>query len=102
METQGQDVAIFALHPGLVRTALAESVAQQAAAPALAAIFRQRLATGGDIPAERSAALLVQLASGVADALSGRYLTYADDLGALLAQSEEITRDGRYTLRLRS
>ena len=106
-ETQGRGVAVFALNPGLVRTALAEGAAQQTDAPEIAQVFRQWFADGVDIPAERSAALLVQLAGGGADALSGRYLSSGDDspgddLGALVARSEEIARDGRYTLRLRT
>jgi hypothetical protein len=55
-----------------------------------------------DVPAERSAALLVRLAGGAGDALSGRYLSAEDDLDALVARSEEIARDGLYTLRLRA
>ncbi len=42
------------------------------------------------------------LASGKADALSGRYIDVDDDLDALLQQAQAIERDGLYTLRLRT
>jgi len=43
----------------------------------------------------------VTLASGRADALSGRYLTAYDDLAELIGRAAEIRRDDLYTLRLR-
>ena len=45
--------------------------------------------------------LTLFLASGKADALSGRYVDVDDDLGALLKQADVIERDDLYTLRLR-
>ena len=41
------------------------------------------------------------LASGRADALSGRYLTAYDDVEELIGRAAEIQRDDLYTLRLR-
>ena len=45
--------------------------------------------------------LLVELASGRADALSGRFLHALDDLDDLLRRSDEIARDDLYALRFR-
>ncbi len=42
------------------------------------------------------------LASGKADALSGRYVDVDDDRGVLLQQAAVIERDDLYTLRLRT
>ena len=44
----------------------------------------------------------VELASGRADALTGRYLPAAGDWDALIEQTEDIVADDRLTLRLRS
>ena len=63
--------------------------------------FRDRLAEGREASPERAAELVLRLARGEADALSGRYLSVYDDLDALLARAEEIRRDNLYTLRLR-
>jgi hypothetical protein len=44
---------------------------------------------------------VVRLASGQADALSGRFLSVYDDIDVLLERAEEIQGDDLYTLRLR-
>ena len=51
--------------------------------------------------ATATAELIVRLASGSADALSGRLLHTLDDLDVLLAQIDEIRRDDLYAPRLR-
>jgi hypothetical protein len=45
---------------------------------------------------------MVALASGHADRLSGRHLSVADNLGALLPRIDQIERDDLHTLRLRT
>ena len=44
--------------------------------------------------------LVIDLASGHADAMSGRYVTVFDDLDALLLRAAEIEREGLYSLRV--
>jgi NAD(P)-dependent dehydrogenase (short-subunit alcohol dehydrogenase family) len=105
-EVRKDGVAVFAIHPGIVRTELTET-AMRAKAPAdspaglVAAWFRQEVAAGRDLPPERAAELVVALARGQADVLSGRYIDAHDDLAALVARAEEIQRGDLYTLRLR-
>jgi hypothetical protein len=53
-------------------------------------------------PAERVGALLVRIAAGDADPLSGRFLHARDNLDELLADTARITADDLRTLRLRS
>ena len=53
------------------------------------------------MPAEKAAQLVVQVASGRADALSGRFFGISDELEKLLEQLEEIKRADLYTLRIR-
>ena len=53
------------------------------------------------LDAAATAKLIVRLASGSADALSGRLLHTLDDLDVLLAQIDEIRRDDLYAPRLR-
>ena len=52
-------------------------------------------------PAERVAGLLVRIAAGDADPLSGRFLHARDNLDELLADASRITADDLLTLRLR-
>ena len=56
--------------------------------------------SGLDLPPERPAELVVTLASGRADALSGRFIRPDDDLDRLLASPDEIARANLYTLQV--
>jgi hypothetical protein len=56
---------------------------------------------GRDVPTEKAAHMVVQVASGRADALSGRFFGTSDGLERLLEQLEEIKRADLYTLRVR-
>jgi 3-oxoacyl-[acyl-carrier protein] reductase len=57
--------------------------------------------SGDVVEAEQTAKLIVGLASGGADELSGRFLHTLDDLETLLDRLEEIRSDDLYALRLR-
>ena len=54
-----------------------------------------------EIPAERVGELVVFLASGQADQLTGRFLSVYDDIQELIKQVEAIQQQDLYTLRLR-
>lgn len=82
-------VAVFAVHPGIVRTRLLESYGFQ--------IPEERFATP-----ERAGALAAQLASGRYDELSGRYLGIGDDLDALVSRIADIKAGELYMLRMKS
>jgi NAD(P)-dependent dehydrogenase (short-subunit alcohol dehydrogenase family) len=107
VETKKLGVAVFAVHPGIVTIGLTEAAMATTASPespigrALGWV-RQQVEAGHAVPPEQSADLILRLASGQADVLSGRYLTVDDDLDALIARAEEIRRDDLYTLRLRA
>jgi hypothetical protein len=63
---------------------------------------KNTLAAGRGADPEQAARLIVALASGRADRLSGRHLSVADNLDALLTHIGEIERDDLHTLRLRT
>jgi NAD(P)-dependent dehydrogenase (short-subunit alcohol dehydrogenase family) len=94
-------VRVFAISPGTVRTALTEHVLESEAGKKWLPWFRKLFDRGRDVSAEKAAQLVVQLAAGRADALSGRFMDVADDLGKLLGRWEEVKRDDLYTLRVR-
>ena len=105
-ETKRHGVAVFVIHPGIATiglTELAMAIDAPLESPAgrAAAWIRQEVAAGHAVPPERSAELVMWLASGCADALSGRYLSISDDLASLIKHAEEIQRHDLYTLRLR-
>jgi len=100
-ETRAHRVSIFAIYPGIVRTrmtdALTDSPEGQRWRPETA---RER--EGLWVSPRRAAELCLFLASGQGDALSGRFFGINDDIAALAARADEITRDDLYTLRLRT
>jgi NAD(P)-dependent dehydrogenase (short-subunit alcohol dehydrogenase family) len=98
-EVADYGVGVFAVHPGRVPT---EASRRFEGSPA-----GQRWFAGSgavlqalEAPPERCAELCVLLASGRADALSGRFLSIFDDLGDLVRHADDIRRDDRYALRL--
>jgi NAD(P)-dependent dehydrogenase (short-subunit alcohol dehydrogenase family) len=89
-ETAADGIQVFAIHPGTVRTPMNayvhDSPEVAESAPHIQQWFRTLFAEGGDMPIERSVHLVLRLAAGDADALSGRCLSAEDDLDALVKQ----------------
>jgi NAD(P)-dependent dehydrogenase (short-subunit alcohol dehydrogenase family) len=94
-------VRVFAISPGTVRTAMAEYVLESEAGKKWLPWFRKLFDRRLDVPAEKAAQLVVQLAAGRADPLSGRLIDICDDLAKLLGRLDEVKRDELYTLRVR-
>ncbi len=100
-ETRGRGVAVFTINPGLVRTSMSES-AQSCGEPGIERWFQDAFANQQDVPAEAAATLVVYLASGAADVLSGRYIFATDDVARLVARAGEIEERDLYVLRGRA
>jgi NAD(P)-dependent dehydrogenase (short-subunit alcohol dehydrogenase family) len=100
-ELKNSGVSVFAIDPGTVRTAMTEHVLGSEAGRKWLPWFHKLFDGGRDVPAEKAAQLVVQLASGRADALSGRFIDVAEDLAKLLGRLDDIKRDDLYTLRVR-
>jgi NAD(P)-dependent dehydrogenase (short-subunit alcohol dehydrogenase family) len=81
-------VTVFALRPGLVRTALTEYQMQSEEGQRWFSHLTQRFRDENDVPPTLAAGLAVELASGRFDALTGRYLRVEDDRGSDLDQVE--------------
>ena len=94
LETTKHGLATFAIHPGTVRTPMnmrfMESEEMRRRSPDVAAWFEHLFAEGQDTPIERSVQLVLTLASGKDDALSGCFLSVDDNLDALLAHADTI------------
>lgn len=106
VETRKFRVSVFSIDPGLLRVGMTDSLLNAAVPPdspvgIVGAWFRQQLDSGREVGVERGAALVAFVASGAADALSGRHWTVYDDVESLVERAREIQRDDLYTLRLR-
>ncbi len=99
-ETQHHGLAVFAINPGLVRTAMTEHLADSAEGQQWMPWVRATLAAGRNVPMRAVVDLVLYLASGRADVLSGRFLNVSDDVAGLVARHGEIAQGEFYTMRL--
>ena len=99
-ETRGHGVKVFAINPGLVRTAMSER-GLSCGEPSVEQFFKDGFAGNYDIPAEAAATLVAYLASGAADVLSGRNLNVFDDVAQMIARAAEIEEHDLYVMRER-
>jgi NAD(P)-dependent dehydrogenase (short-subunit alcohol dehydrogenase family) len=105
-ETRSHGVSVFSVDPGLLPIGLSVAALTSNAGPRTAEgrVFgwiRDQLAAGRGADPVLAARLILALASGRADRLSGRHLTVTDDLDELLDQIERVERDDLHVLRLR-
>jgi NAD(P)-dependent dehydrogenase (short-subunit alcohol dehydrogenase family) len=100
-DTREYGIAVFAIHPGTVRTDMSTYLMESEEGKKWLAWYKTIFDNHQDEPIERAGELVVLLASGRADALSGRLLYASDDVLGLVQQAEQIRRDDLYTLRLR-
>jgi NAD(P)-dependent dehydrogenase (short-subunit alcohol dehydrogenase family) len=101
VEIREYGISVFAISPGMVRTPMAEEVLAVSALRDLMPGFFRAHEEGRVNPPERGAELVVYLASGRADALSGRFISVSHDLEGMIERAEEIQQGDLYTLRLR-
>ena len=101
-EAKPHGVSLFSLGPGSVRTAMSEHSLNSAEGQKWIPWYRKIFDAGLDLPPERPAQLVVTLASGKADALSGLYLTPFDDLDALLADLDRVEKEHLHSLRVQT
>jgi NAD(P)-dependent dehydrogenase (short-subunit alcohol dehydrogenase family) len=100
LETKSYGICVFAISPGTVRTAMSGYSLNSAEGQRWLPWFRRIFDEKFDVPAERPAKLVLELASGRADALSGRYLSIYDDLDALVRDAAMIEEKDLYSLKV--
>jgi NAD(P)-dependent dehydrogenase (short-subunit alcohol dehydrogenase family) len=100
LEAAAHGIKVFAIEPGTVRTAMAEYALNSEEGnrwlPWLGEVFQK----GEDVPPTVAADLVVMLASGRADALSGRFFTIKDDVIELIERAGNEGLGDSQTLRL--
>jgi NAD(P)-dependent dehydrogenase (short-subunit alcohol dehydrogenase family) len=97
-EVREHGIAVFAIRPGLVQTRMQDELT--------AAPYLQRRRGGQApalVPAERAAEAVVFVATGRADALSGRFIDVTrDDVAELVSRADEIVGSDLLAMRLRT
>lgn len=105
-ETRRYGIGVFSVHPGILPIGLSEP-ALASTAPSDSPVGRMRewvgneLAEGRGAQPDQVAGLLLRVATGELDRLSGRHLSVHDDLDAVLARTDDVVRDDLYVLRRR-
>ncbi|HEV2444565.1 MAG TPA: SDR family oxidoreductase [Candidatus Sulfopaludibacter sp.] len=101
-EAKPHGVAIFSIAPGTVRTAMSSHSLNSLEGREWLPWYRRIFDEGLDVPAERPAALVLALASGAFDELSGLFLTVFDDLPGIAKEIDRVRREQLHSLRVRS
>jgi NAD(P)-dependent dehydrogenase (short-subunit alcohol dehydrogenase family) len=100
-ETRAHGISVFAISPGLVSTDLWTGLAQEADGQKWMSEFLRGAEAHAQSP-EQAADLCVDLASGMADGLSGRLINVKDDLKELIRDAEQIRGTDRLVLRMKA
>jgi NAD(P)-dependent dehydrogenase (short-subunit alcohol dehydrogenase family) len=100
LETKSYGIAVFAIAPGTVKTAMSEYSVNSAEGQKWLPWFKRIFDEGFTVPPERPASLVLELASGRADALSGRFLSIYDDLDQLVRNSGEVEKRNLHALKV--
>ena len=99
-ETRDRGVFVFAISPGTVQTTMTEHLALAAEKHNWPVDWPTAASTRWISP-KQAGELAVVLASGQADALSGRFLHVLDDIADLIRQAERVQEENLYTVGLR-
>ncbi len=102
-ETARYGISVFSVHPGLLPIGLSATVTEQAPTTHHERRIREwtlnELSEGrGALPAD-AVELIMRLAVGDGDRLSGRHLSVHDDLDSVLARGNEVLARDLYVLR---
>jgi NAD(P)-dependent dehydrogenase (short-subunit alcohol dehydrogenase family) len=102
-ETEDYGISVFAIHPGGVKSALtAAQYLTEGARKWYPEIYDYCTKGGAGQPPELAGQLVVFLASGRADTLSGCFISVDDDVVEMVSHAEDIQKDELYRLRLRT
>jgi NAD(P)-dependent dehydrogenase (short-subunit alcohol dehydrogenase family) len=96
MELAPHGLSVFPLHPGTVRTRMAEEAREHI--PVVQEIFDR----GRDVTHDAAANFVLNLASGRADTLTGRLFSVSDNFDEMVRRTSEILASDLYKLRLRT
>jgi NAD(P)-dependent dehydrogenase (short-subunit alcohol dehydrogenase family) len=96
LETAAHGISVFPIRPGMVRTKMLEESRQRLP------FIQEALDRGAEVTPEAVADLVLTLASGRADALSGRLFSVHENVEEMVRQAEEVRARELYVLRPRT
>lgn len=93
-------ISVFSIQPGTVRTAMAEPLLHSEAGRRWLPWFKKIFDEGKDDSTQPGADLVLYLASGAADALSGRFFTAPGNPAAVVAHADDVRQRELQVLRM--
>jgi NAD(P)-dependent dehydrogenase (short-subunit alcohol dehydrogenase family) len=102
LETKEYGIALFAIDPGWMSTAMTHELTYSEQGKKWTPWAPSMFGTKAHVSPERAAELIVTLASGRADSLSGRFLSIWDDVENLISNADDIVREDLHSMRLRT
>ena len=101
LEVKDHGISVFAIHPGVIDSTILDSAARTAEGRKWVPHFARMVESGSVFTGtEPCAECCAFLASGAADALTGRYVSATEDYRALAARAAEIAEKDLQVLRL--
>jgi len=95
IEVQPYGVAVFAIHPGAVRTAMVEEARHKIP-------LVQTMLDAKEVTPDVAADLILFLASGRTDTLSGHYFSVDEDINEIARRASDVLESNLYSLRVRT
>jgi NAD(P)-dependent dehydrogenase (short-subunit alcohol dehydrogenase family) len=95
LELKPHGVSVFPMMPGLVRTAMVEEARQRLP------FVQKMLDDGREVTPDLVAGLVLTLASGRVDSLSGRLFSVGEDVGEIVRRADEVRANELRLLRVR-
>ena len=100
-EVEEHGIKVFAVAPPAILTDMTKFILNDPQGQKWRPNFDQIFEDGRDYPPQAVAALIRELVSGKADALTGRYFDVRENLDEYIAQTDDILAEDRLTLRIR-
>jgi NAD(P)-dependent dehydrogenase (short-subunit alcohol dehydrogenase family) len=99
-EVEPFNVKVFAIGPPAILTDMTRFIVEDPGGRKWRPEFAQLFEHGEDYPPELVSELIIELVSGHADELTGRYIPATEKLSRLVSRTEEIRTDDLLTLRI--
>lgn len=99
-EVREHGVSLFSIQPGTVRTAMAEELLRSEAGQRWMPWFKKIFDNGADDSPQAGAELVLYLASGAADALSGRFFIAPGEPADVVRNADEVRARDLHLLRM--
>ncbi|NJN83509.1 MAG: SDR family oxidoreductase [Caldilineaceae bacterium] len=100
-EVESHGIKVFAVAPPAILTDMTRFILNDEGGKKWRPGFERIFEEGQDYPPEAVAQTVLQLVSGKADRLTGRYFDVREDIDELVAQQDDILANDRLTLRIR-